>query len=186
MNSKTKLSVFQTTVSELERGGAQLKELSTIVNMLATAAGCHEKGDSYYWNFLTEDIKKMEKGVFLNVDGEEVLFIVGVGLITADSPAIKRLVEMSTSTGFVLLPCRICLVNNDELHLCGSLRDPEQQKDMFERNGNKIEPPYPHTMQVEMKQDGLKGISIVAAVWMRNYFDYRCLLIDIMHAFGNL
>jgi hypothetical protein len=161
MNSKTKLSVFQTTVCELERGGAQLKELSTIVHMLATAYGCIEKGDSYYWNLVTEDVKKLEKGVFINVDGEEVLFIVNVGLITADSPAIKRLVEMSISTGFVTLPCRICLVDHNELQLCGTLRDPDQQKKLYERNGHKIEPPYPATVACDFKTYGLKGISII-------------------------
>ncbi len=101
MNSKVKLAMFMTTLVEAELGPAKLDELSSIILMLARAKGCAEKGDSYYWNLFTDELENLNKGVVLDVNGEKIFYVLQVGLITADSPAIKRLVDLSTSINWV-------------------------------------------------------------------------------------
>ena len=101
MNSKVKLAIFLSTLVEAELGGAKLDELSSIILMLANAKGCAEKGDSVYWDLFTKEVQQLKKGVVVEVDGEKYFFVVNVGLITADSPAIKRLMELSPSINWV-------------------------------------------------------------------------------------
>jgi hypothetical protein len=93
---------------EAERGGAKLEELSTVIQMLAEAEGCIAKGDSPYFNVFTDEVVDFGKGKFVEIDGEEVLYIVHVSQITADSPASKRSVDLSTSTSFVKVFFKLC------------------------------------------------------------------------------
>ncbi len=95
---------------EAEKGGAKLEELSTIIQMLAEAEGCIALGDSTFWNLYTDEVVDFGKGKFVETEGEDVLYIVHVAQITADSPACKRTVELSTSVSFVKVFFYMCFI----------------------------------------------------------------------------
>ncbi len=82
------------------------------------------------------------------------------------------------------VPCRFCLAPNCSLECLGSPRDDTSIRSLYERNGYSFDLSNSTTsLRNSLRESGMKGISVIASIWMAAFFSFQCLLIDTMHAY---